>query len=464
MAISSIGVGSGLPLEELLSDLRKSENYALSAIQSRQVQAENRFSAYSTLRSTIETLQTAASTLAKADTYGALKTSVNGDAYSASATAKAIPGEYTIQVENLATSQTLVTKGVAKRDEAIGTGGVITFTVDGQEKTLELSGTNTSLNDIVKAINDDNDLGFNATLINDGDPDAPHRLLLTATATGAQAGATAISVEGNEGLQTLLGFPNTDPEGNPIEGGIDVKNGKDAVLHINGIAITSASNTVEDAIEGVTLTLNEASTDTNKLSVSTNDNVTSAAINQFVTAYNALQTTVKALTSYDIENQRSSALTGDSLARRLQSDVRNAINVVGSDGDLRSLSQLGITTNVTSGLLEIDDTKLAEALKSNMGDVQNLLSGTNGLGSRLTTVTETFTRSGGLIGSTTDGINKNIADIKKQYAITEERIDAKMENYRRQFTALDSMVAQMNSVSSYLTQQLSMLGNIGNEK
>lgn len=455
MAISSIGVGSGLPLEELLSDLRKSENYALSAIQSRQVQAETRFSAYNTLKSSIESLQAAAKTLTQTDTYGALKTSVTGDAYSASASANAIPGEYSIRVDSLASSQTLVTHGVADRTDAIGSGGVITFTLkNGDTKTLDLSDTGTSLNDIVKAINDDNDLGFSATLVNDGDSATPHRLLITASATGDQASAASIDIEGNTALQDLLGFDNLAVR----------EDGQDARVTINGIDITSASNTVENAIEGVTLTLNKASTEADKLTVTTNDSVTSDAISKFVTAYNDLQSTIKALTSYDMENQRSSALTGDSLARRLQSDVRNAINVVGSEGQVRSLSQLGITTNVQTGLLEIDDAKLAAALKNNMGDIQNLLGGTDSVGNRLTAVAETFNRSGGLIGTTTEGITKNIAELKKQYDVTAERIDAKMENYRRQFTALDSLVAQMNSVSSYLTQQLSMLGNIGNDK
>lgn len=454
MAISSIGVGSGLPLEELLSDLRRSENHALTAIQSRQAQAESRLSAYGTLKNSIEALQTAAKALSSTDTYGALQTSVTGDAYSASASSKAIPGEYNIQVLDMARSQTLVTGGVADRNAAIGSGGEITITLeDGSTRSIDLSDTGTSLNDIVKAINADKDLGFNATLINDGSPDTPHRLLLTATDTGVQAGATAITVEGNDDLGNLLAFDN-----------LDIQAASDAHIQINGIDIFSASNTIEDAIEGVTLTLNSTTTDTERLSVTTNDSVTSDAIKKFVSVYNDLQNTIKSLTSYDVENQRSSALTGDSLARRLQSDVRSALSVVAPDSVIHSLSQLGITTNVNTGLLDIDDAKLTEALQDNMAGVQNLLAGTDGLGSRMTAVADRFNSSDGLISNSTEGVNKSIADLKRQYEVTSERIDARMENYRRQFTALDSLVAQMGSVSSYLTQQLSMLGNMGNDK
>lgn len=470
MAITSIGVGSGLPLEELLSDLRRSENYALSAIQSRQIQAENRLSAYGTLKSSIESLQTAAKALSDADTYGALKVSVTGDAYSASVANQAIPGEYSIQVNALATSQTIVTAGSASRTDSIGSGGTITFELaNGDTQSIDLSDTGTSLNDIVKAINADKDLGFNATLVNDGHPDTPHRLLLTATDTGTQAAAVAITVEGNDDLDMLLNTtkapednPNYDPDDTNTH--LQIRNATDAEVDINGITITSTSNTIENAIEGVTLTLNKTNTEAEKMSVTTNDSVTGDAIKKFVTAYNDLQNTIKSLTSYDMENQRSSALTGDSLARRLQADVRNAISVAAPDSVIHSLSTLGITTNVTTGQLDIDDDKLSAALKDNMSSVQNLLAGTDGLGSRITAVADRFNSSGGLIGTTTEGINKSIADLKRQYDITADRIDTKMETYRQQFTALDSLVAQMNSVSSYLTQQLSMLSNLGNDK
>ena len=93
-----------------------------------------------------------------------------------------------------------------------------------------------------------------------------------------------------------------------------------------------------------------------------------------------------------------------------------------------------------------------------------MLAGPTGLAGRVEQVTETFNRSGGLISTTTDGISRNITDIQRQYEVTADRIDQKMERYRREFTQLDVMVAQMGSISSYLTQQLSMLGNLSQDK
>lgn len=457
MAISSIGVGSGLPVDQLLSDLRNVENQALALIQSKQVGAENRLSAYGKIQSSIEALKTAAEKLGKDDTYGALKTTVSSDAYTASATNKAIAGQYTINVQTLASAQTLVSEGVADRSQAIGAGGTLTITLaDGTEQSLEL-GSDTSINGLIKAINNaDPSLGVRATVINDGSGQ-PHRLMLTATETGTEAAVAGIEVAGNGDLQSLIGFGAGAPGSTVQE-----QAATNAALTINGIAITSQTNQVEGAIEGVTLTLAKAG-ESATLKVERDDAASTKAVKDFVAAYNNLQNTIKSLTSYDVDAQQGSALTGDTLARRAQTQARDALNGFASEGAIRTLSQLGITTNPSSGLLEVDDDKLAAGVKDHLGDVRELLAGEGGLAKRFASMTESFLGSKGYIQSAKDGTDRNIKELQRQYTDTSARIDAKMESYRRQFTALDTMMAQMNSVSSYLTQQLSMLSNL-NEK
>jgi len=462
MAVSSIGVGSGLPLDELLTDLRNNENQALALIQTKQVSAQNRLSAYGKIQSSIEALKTAAEKLGKDETYGALKTSASSEAFTASATNKAIAGQYDVQVQTLASAQTLVAGGVADRSQAIGQGGVLTIKLaDGTEHTLDLEGVDTSIDGLLAAINNaDPSLGVRATVLNDGSEN-PHRLMLTSTATGTDAAVTSIEVTGNSdpenALQALLGFEAG------VAGNMQEQAASNATLTINGIAVTSQTNQVEGAIEGVTLNLAKAGGESGTLKVERDDSAATQAVKDFVTAYNNLQNTIKSLTSYDVEAQQGSALTGDTLARRAQAQSRDALNGYLSEGTLRTLSQMGITTNPSSGLLETDNDKLAAAVKDHLGDVRQLLAGENGLAKRFTQMTGSFLGGSGYIQTAKDGTDRNIKDLQKQYDDTSTRIDAKMENYRRQFTALDSMMAQMSSVSSYLTQQLSMLGNL-NEK
>lgn len=458
MAVPSLGVGSGLPLDQLLADLRSSENQALVLIQNKQVGAQNRLSAYGKVQSAIENLKSAAEKLGNNDTYGALKSTVSSDAFTATTSTEAIAGQYSIQVQTLARSQTLVTQGIAARDQAIGTGGVLTLTLhDGTERTLDLTGKDTSINGLIAAINQaDPSLGVRATVVNDGSEN-PYRLMLTSTETGLDASVASIDVAGNDDLQLILGFgPGADST-------IQEHAASNAQLTINGIAITSQSNQVQDAIEGVTLNLTKTSTETATLNVARDDAVTTQAVTAFVNAYNALQNTIKSLTTYDVEAGSGSALTGDSLARRAQSQARDALNGFSSEGALRTLAQLGITTDHTSGLLKVDDDKLSAGIKTHLSDVRLLLAGETGLSQRFVSMTDAFLGRDGYIQSAKDGTDRHITDLRRQFEQTSERIDAKMENYRRQFTALDSMVAQMSSVSAYLTQQLSMLGNM-NEK
>src|SRR5690606_10948972 len=185
--------------------------------------------------------------------------------------------------------------------------------------------------------------------------------------------------------------------------------GKDATLKINGITVTSQSNKVEDAVEGVTITLNKAaaagaSPDT--LSVTRDDSVTTTAVNNFVNAYNALQSTIKSLTSYDVDAQQGAALTGDSLARNAQSRVREAINGLAANGV--TLSSIGITTDTTTGNLKVDSTKLNEALTNNRANIEQLFAGEAGLSKRVKDSVEVFTKSDGLIKSSQDSISRTL--------------------------------------------------------
>lgn len=484
-SISSIGVGSGLPLDTLLSQLRTAENAPLAALQTRANKEQQRFSAYGTLKSALDAVSSAAEALGKSETFHGVKASVSGDSFTATTKAGsgAIPGTHSILVENLAQAQVLASGRVSAEGDTPGdtralaqgvTGDIkISFKVSSAEKPIELSvGANASLRDIAQAINADADLKFSASIMNDGDG---HRLVISSNETGKENTITAIKLEDElEGslLQSALEFDindvqlDEDEDGNPIipAGSMSqTVEGKNAQLKINGIAVTSQSNKVEDAVEGVTITLNKAaaagaSPDT--LSVTRDDSVTTTAVNNFVNAYNALQSTIKSLTSYDIDAQQGAALTGDSLARNAQSRVREAINGLAANGV--TLSSIGITTDTTTGNLKVDSTKLNEALTNNRANVEQLFTSEAGLSQRVKDSVEVFTKSDGLIKSSQDSITRTLKLLEGQYEQMEARIDQKMETYRMQFVQLDTFMSQMNGISSYLTSQLSMLENLSN--
>ena len=462
MAISSIGVGSGLPIEDILSDLRKVENQALQLIDQRKTDVTNRISAYGTIRSGLETLKSLSDSMAKPGTFGAMKATVNSDAISVVAGGTAIAGQYEVNVSQLATAQSMVAQGRADRDQAIGADGKLTITLaNGATAELDLTGKDTSLKGLVAAINAHPDIGVNATLVNDGSG-TPHRLLLTARDTGTEAAVASITVEGNEELADFLGVGD-DPPSSPL-GNLTVSAARNAELTINGIDIVSQSNVVEGAIEGLTLTLAKPTETAARLSVTSDPDVASKALQSFVSTYNSLLSTIDALTKYDVETQQGSVLTGDSLARNVVNRLRGALNAsVGSD-TIRNLADLGITTNITNGRLELDNDKLKAALKDHMGAVGELFTGENGISANLAKAVDSFVSGGNSqIAIATDGAKRIEKDLKSQYDAAVLRIDSRMEAYRQQFTALDTTVARMNGISTYLTQQLSMLANLNSQ-
>lgn len=459
MAISSIGVGSGLPLSDLLSQLESNERQSLNVYTSRATAEQTRFSAYGTIKSGLEALQKAAQTLGQAATFGALKASTTSEAFTAGTQTGAIAGQYKIEVKELATSQSLKSAGQASRENALSTSDVtiqVKLANSDTPVTLTLAAKDTSLNGIVQAFNNSADVGVNATLINDGKAVNPHYLLLNARGTGTESAIESITITGDDtaALEAALGFTQGDPASALTE-----QAATNARLFINDTEISSQTNTVQGAIDGVTLTLNKESTKVENLSITADNSVTEKAINAFVTAYNNVQNTIKSLTSYNTETQQGSALTGDSVARRVQTQLSQALSSASASTGL-NLSKIGITTDPTNGNLKVDNSKLSDTMKSNMQGVKELFSGDNGISKTIEATTTQFVKTGGILASATDSITRTLKSLEQQYESASARIDARAASYQKQFQQLDIMMAQMNSTSTYLTQQFSALANL----
>ncbi|HEX7387911.1 MAG TPA: flagellar filament capping protein FliD [Castellaniella sp.] len=461
--VNSLGI-SGLPLDSLLTSLQNDENRALQAIQARQTANQAKVSAYGKLQGTVSAFQVAAEALKKVDSFGAISAKSASDSISATAAPDTIPGQYSIEVNALATQQSMVYNGRADRMAAIGAAGTLDITTaDGKTHSLDLS--DTSLNGLVKAINTNPDIGVNATIVNDGDASSPYRLLLTSRDTGTQAAITEIKVTGNDDLQAFLGT-TVNADSSSTNANVEVHAAQDAALTVNGIAITSHTNTVTNVIDGVTLTLNKTTSSPANLALTRDDSSAKKAIMDFVSSYNNLQSTIQSLTAYDVGSQSSSALTGDSVARSVQTRLQGVLmGAVDSSSGL-NLSSIGISldmVNPRSGQLVVDQTVLDKALANNGASVKALFTGSTGVGAQITTAVDAFTRPGGIFSTASDGLTKTMADIDKQIASTKDIINQRMNTYRTQFTQLDAMATQMKSVSDYLTQQMTVLNGSKNK-
>ncbi|CAM5788980.1 flagellar filament capping protein FliD [Castellaniella caeni] len=451
--ISSLGVGSGLPLDDLLDQLQTSENASLQPIQAQEDTANATLSAYGTLQNSISNLQAAAQPLSNPQSFNTLQANVGGSAFTATVDGGAIAGQYDVTVDQLASAQTLVTAGQASQTISNGTGGSLTITLaNGTSNTLDLTGKDTSLNGLVAAINGDSALGVSATLVNDGSA-SPYHLLLIAQQTGTQAAVSSISSD-NANLQNLLGFTQGD-----TGSGVTERAASNAQLHIDGVAISSPSNTLQSAITGVTLTLQSVDADPTKLDITHDTTQATQSVQNLVTAYNSVLSTLQSLTAYDTGTQTASPLTGNPLALQVQEQLNNALDTPSSSGSLSSVFSLGLSTDPTTGQLSLNTDTFSSLLASDPTDVQNVLAGASGVGQAFQTMSDQLLQTGGAFSSATEGTKNLLSDLQAQYQQQSDNISSEMDNYRQEFTALDSMMAQMNSLSSYLTQQLAGLSN-----
>ncbi|KQZ98237.1 MAG: flagellar filament capping protein FliD [Achromobacter sp.] len=453
--ITNLGANSGLPLEDILTKLQAAEEKKLQQYTVRQTSFETRVTAYGQLKSAVEAVQKAAAALGKPETLGAVKGSVTGgDALTATVAAEgAVAGQYTINVKNVATSQTLQSGAVADRKASNGaTGSFEIELADGTKKTVDLK-DDTSLNGIVKAVNADDTLGVRATVITDGD--GKSYLMMTAKDTGVQASVKSITVTGDQSLKDVLSYSSTDAANSKMTATAAV----DAEIDINGITIKSGTNNISTAIDGVTLNLS-SKTEAGKpitLKLESDPSVASKAIQSFVTAYNTLQTTIKNLTAFDAAAATNQPLTGDGTTRAIQSSLASALQFVTGEGTMRSLADLGITTNPQTRQLTLDQTKLDKALATNSADVARMLTGENGLAANFDKATKDILSDTGSIKTKTDGLAKSIANVKDQYTRAKAAGEASLELMRAQFVQLDKFVAQQSVTANYLTQQFAAM-------
>lgn len=455
-SITNLGSVSGLPLEKILSDLQAAEDKKLSIYTDRAASYKTRIDAYAQLQSALEALQKSAGVPGKTETMAAIKGSVTGGtALTATVAAEgAVAGQYVIEVNNLARAQSLQSGAVADRTAKHGdTGSFEVELANGTKRTIDLKG-DTSLNGIVKAINADDKSGLRATVINDGNGN--NYLMLTAKDTGVQASVKNITVTGDQSLKDILSF-STAADGTTT--GMANTKAEDALLTINGLAVKSGSNNVANVIDGVTLNLTEK-TATDKpitLKLESDTSVANKAIQDFVKTYNALQTTIKNLTAFDAKAATNQPLTGDGTTRSIQSSVTGALQAVLGEGTVRSLADLGITTDPLTRQLKLDQTKLDKALTSNPGDVTKLLTGDNGVAKNFEAAFKDVLGSTGSLKTRTDGLAKTMSDLDAQQKRAKAASDAEIDQMRTRFVALDKFYMQMQTTANYLTQQFAAM-------
>jgi flagellar hook-associated protein 2 len=284
--------------------------------------------------------------------------------------------------------------------------------------------------------------------------------VLSGTTTGAANAITVSETDGGTGLASLVYPPavTSNPDGTSTSVGLTQTQAPlDANFLLNGYAATSSSNVVTTAISGVTVNLLTASAADTPTTLTIAPDTANAAtsIGTFVTALNGVLSAVKTLTSYDPTTQTAGALNGNATMLAFQNQLENILDTVTSStsGGARSLADLGITADATSGTYLSDSSTLASALGSNLTSVEKLLGGPNGIATKMGALLSSYNESGGLLDTISAGLKTGLANAATQ----QQQLNAQLATYSAtlttEYNGMDAAVAALKETQTYLTAE-----------
>ncbi len=388
--ISAPGIGSNLDVNGIVTQLMTIERQPLTSLAKSQSSYQAQLSAYGSLKSSLATFQNSVQAMESVATLDAVKTSSSDTTILTSTAGNgASLGSHDVEITNLAAQQKLNSAAFTDSASTVGTGqltfqfgtydsGGNSFTLNNNKatQTIAIGDAQNSLTGIRDAINNAK-IGVSATIINDG---TGSRLVFTSTDSGA-ANSIKIAVADSDGVHTdntglsKLAFDPTAVAGSG-KNLTQATAARDAVLKIDGISVTSSSNAIANAIEGVSLNLVKANPgSTVNVQVTRDSTAIQASVGSFVRAFNDLHTTIGNMTAYDPATRNRGFLQGDTVAVGMLNGMRNTLNnpIAALGGNLTRLSQIGISFQ-KDGTLALDSTKLQTAIDNNFDGIAGLFS------------------------------------------------------------------------------------------
>jgi flagellar hook-associated protein 2 len=476
--ISSAGIGSGLDVQNIITSLMAVEKQPLTVLQTKASTMQTQLSAFGQLQSLVSAFHDAAAPLFSADSFNLTNSSsTDPTSVSAASTTKAQPGSYSVAVSALASGQTTVSAAGQFTDSntAVGTGSITislgswnaaqtTFTpkAGAQDVTIPIGADANTLAGIRDKINGAN-AGVTASLITDANGS---RLALQSTTPGASNGFRVTVADDDSNNTDAAGLSRLafDPANGVTQMSVTQKAGSTQAT-INGIAVTSDSTTLTDVVEGMTFSLNKVTTAPVTINVTRNTDALKTMVTSFVSAYNTLSSFLTQATKYDPTTNTAALLQGDSTTTSIQSQLRQLVTQSGSSSSAFStLSSIGVEFQ-KDGTLKVNDTKLTAAVK-NLPELQKALANVdvanpsnNGFGKKIATWADNLLAFNGSITSRQQSIQDRIKSNQKDQDSLNARLALTQQRITAQYTALDQTMANANSLSKYVTQQITTWNN-----
>ena len=447
-SITAPGIGSGLDVQSIVTQLMELERQPLERLQFKQTQLEAQISAYGQLNSTLSTFQSAMDALGSYDALKVFTTeSTNPNVVDLTATSNANLGTFGIEVVRLAEQHKMSSSEILGTDTfGGGAGDSLTIQVGADIANVVVVDMSASmtLQDMRNAINDSIDNpGVHATVIN-GD-NGNQKLVITADNSGADSALTfsygGAIASTSLNMQTL----------NNIAGDTSLLNSE---FIIDGYNITRSSNNVGDVISGVTLNLVNADPGvSHTIEINRDLESVETSVQAFADAFNELRGAIRGL--------RNGQLEADSSLLSIERRMFAVLNSPATGGTFSVLSEIGLSFQ-TDGNMTLSNNDLQAALQTDFDGIAELFaSDTQGFAKRLADLADSLLASDGLLESRTDGLEARIDDLVDRQVSFERNLAAVESRYRAQFSALDALVGQLQGTGQFLTQQLSQLPGAG---
>lgn len=460
-SISFGGLGNGLDFGQVVDQLVKVQRLPIDQLSQKKATAQSKLTDYALLGGKLQALQSAGDALRLPTAFDRTSTTVSDEtALTASASSTATSGTYLVRVTQLAQSHQVTNKGataVSSVTSDIVSGGSASFTFrvgTGTNQTVALTGTAT-LEDLQNGINDLG-AGVTASIVNAGSETTPaYRLILTSTTSGAGNGVTIVA----DG--TTLDFLNGGGTG-----GVDtLQAAQDAIAIVgdpllNPITLQRSSNTVTDAIPGVTLSLLKTTgSSTVSVNVMRDNGAVKENIKKFAEAYNDIVKFVNERTTYDIATKKGALFFGEPTAKGFLSQLRQALSApVGGLTTYSSVGEIGFKTE-RDGVITVDDAKLDSALSINYGAVKSLFinqTTVTGVAQRINAAIDAIDDiSTGALTVRKNSLTKLVSNLTSEIDRKEDALSAYEEALKRQYAALDSLLSRLKGQTTFLqsTQQ-----------
>ena len=479
--ISSLGLGSGLDVESIITKLMAVEQQPIADINKKTDGLKTKLSTYGQIQSALSTLRDASAKLTNPDTWaGAKATSSDTTAISVTASSGAAIGSASISVSQLAAAQTLASGTFSSTSATVGQGSItielgswatdtngavtgFTSKTGTTPVTINIGAGQDSLTQVRDQINAAG-AGVTAAIVTDA---TGSRLTLTSRNSGESNGfrVTVNDADGDSGDANGLSQLAYDPSTSVSQLSLTLP-AQNARAILNGLPISSETNTLASAIDGINIILLKT-TPPVTLSVNQDADAIKKAVSDFTTAYNAINQLLRAQTKYDSASKTAAPLQGDSAAVSLNNRLRGIVGGATSlGGSLSRLSDVGLAPG-SDGNLPTAGAKLDKAL-NNLSDLKQFFMGVDatndsnsGFAVRLRTMIDQALSVDGSVTSRQKGIQANIDSNNKNVDTLNDRSASTEKRLRAQYASLDTKMSQLSNLSNYLTQQLASLSKSG---